>query len=858
MASNTPKLPIGPARPRTRQPTIGGVRLIYATRQRYLSAFFAKETDALQFGQVQNVEGDIPQFWLIAIRPNNGQFRDIQSTEGNARLYTQSVEWRVNYATYQRRDALERLSSWDDLVVVVQDGNGEWWLFGEETPVTLRFTMDSGTLGDASGSRYEVTCSTRSRFPSRSLTADFVHTYICNQVFVNTSGLTVGTLSELDIQFANTADEQEASCNTNSATDCTGGGGGGGGDCCQWIVGAGVPSNFIGSDNDLYLDTDTGDIYQKQSGAWVLVGNIEGPAGPAGSLDARTYPLWLTDADNAYSGTNNDFNDFNGNSGIIGTGGGTLVDADNEALFQVLRPYGIVIGDSIAKGTTNIGVSSRLQNAAAVLTYDPTHNDKPGQPAYQLANRLGLPMLNQAIGSQTSTQVWARWNRDVLGQTVAVGDGLPNTTIDWGATQANLRGKLPVIVYVHVGINDIFAGTPVATIQANLELMAQSAQTNKFKLLMANIGPHFSATTTQEANMKAVNAWLKDYLEPTYSEWVQVIDYAGWATLFVDNPDLRQKGQTPAFPLANGSFPAFFADAVHPNEAGYAAYADYIAGECRFKTRIASYAFDMYASLGGAPDYSYIDVADFGGLSLVRDTVNNGRFLYGEPDGVPQPSQPVLELKPLAYTLVQGTGAAAGFSGGWATIDARIWKSQETDEVDQLGQYVNSGEGTTTALVTSLTSGFLQSHNRIMGQPVRVHQTARYENITIDVNVGVAGQSMEWAFCEVSPATGKPFKILATGTVDLAVAAIKTLTLNLDLSSKKLYAFVHTATAGASTVQIRILGAAARWALAANPSSYTAPYTCWDATYAAGLIPNPLPTFSYSGLNQYVLHLNRL
>jgi len=36
----------------------------------------------------------------------------------------------------------------------------------------------------------------------------------------------------------------------------------------------------IGVDGDYYLDIDSGDVYQKQTGAWVLIENIMGPAGP--------------------------------------------------------------------------------------------------------------------------------------------------------------------------------------------------------------------------------------------------------------------------------------------------------------------------------------------------------------------------------------------------------------------------------------------------------------------------------------------------------------------------------------------------------------------------------------------------
>jgi hypothetical protein len=36
-----------------------------------------------------------------------------------------------------------------------------------------------------------------------------------------------------------------------------------------WLTGAGPPSEDAGIDDQLYLDTDTGDVYKKGSGTWL-------------------------------------------------------------------------------------------------------------------------------------------------------------------------------------------------------------------------------------------------------------------------------------------------------------------------------------------------------------------------------------------------------------------------------------------------------------------------------------------------------------------------------------------------------------------------------------------------------------
>ena len=56
-----------------------------------------------------------------------------------------------------------------------------------------------------------------------------------------------------------------------------------------WHVGAGAPNSEIGVDGDLYLDTQTGDVYVKVSGTWGRpVSNLKGPAGTVGPNSVGT------------------------------------------------------------------------------------------------------------------------------------------------------------------------------------------------------------------------------------------------------------------------------------------------------------------------------------------------------------------------------------------------------------------------------------------------------------------------------------------------------------------------------------------------------------------------------------------
>lgn len=50
-----------------------------------------------------------------------------------------------------------------------------------------------------------------------------------------------------------------------------------------WFTGVGVPGGGLGSDGDFYLDSASGDYYEKVGGVWVLEGNLRGPAGGGAS-----------------------------------------------------------------------------------------------------------------------------------------------------------------------------------------------------------------------------------------------------------------------------------------------------------------------------------------------------------------------------------------------------------------------------------------------------------------------------------------------------------------------------------------------------------------------------------------------
>lgn len=61
----------------------------------------------------------------------------------------------------------------------------------------------------------------------------------------------------------------------------------------QIITGVGAPSNLLGVDGDFYLNTANGNYYLKDSGVYVLKGNLTGPTGATGATGPAGPPTLL-------------------------------------------------------------------------------------------------------------------------------------------------------------------------------------------------------------------------------------------------------------------------------------------------------------------------------------------------------------------------------------------------------------------------------------------------------------------------------------------------------------------------------------------------------------------------------------
>jgi lysophospholipase L1-like esterase len=72
-----------------------------------------------------------------------------------------------------------------------------------------------------------------------------------------------------------------------------------------WRTGSGAPSNTLGVDGDLYLDTVTSNVWQRASGTYSIIDNIKGAAGAAGATGPRGLATRMLGAGTGfYQGTN--------------------------------------------------------------------------------------------------------------------------------------------------------------------------------------------------------------------------------------------------------------------------------------------------------------------------------------------------------------------------------------------------------------------------------------------------------------------------------------------------------------------------------------------------------------------------
>jgi hypothetical protein len=306
--------------------------------------------------------------------------------------------------------------------------------------------------------------------------------------------------------------------------------------------------------------------------------------------------------------------------------GGWLANGTSGDSVAISAPFWVLIGDSQAAGAqSNFG---RLQTSIGGV--DLTLADVPGQLSYTLARLTNMRFYNQGIGSQTSTQIWARWRRDVLAQTYNVGDGRPTKTLQ----------RIPYGVVVVVGINDFFGGAShVNAVKANLEAMALSARNNGIQCVFLNCPGDEICTLKQVKQIDSLNLYFAS--GALQGMGAAVIDYNAWWRDATYNDNVHGN--------------SYITDDIHPSPTGYDSLAVYIFNQAKLPV------------LDSVTFYTQISPLGFSGYSRPTGITIQGRpyTLSGESSTVPIVSQRFLHdsvwVKITASTNISGT-SYSGFS----------------------------------------------------------------------------------------------------------------------------------------------------------------------------------------------------
>jgi lysophospholipase L1-like esterase len=144
-------------------------------------------------------------------------------------------------------------------------------------------------------------------------------------------------------------------------------------------------------------------------------------------------------------------------------------------------------------------------------------------------------VLNRGVNGERTDQILARFDRDVIAHE-------------------------PRVVTILAGVNDIYQGRAIESVQAGLRAMFDRAARAAIPVVAGSIVPYNTATAEQNAKMRAVNAWIA-------AEAAR--DGPDGRLVFVDT---RAAAAAPGAPDTLAGSP----DGLHPDIEGYRRMADAI------------------------------------------------------------------------------------------------------------------------------------------------------------------------------------------------------------------------------------------------------------------------------------------
>jgi hypothetical protein len=187
----------------------------------------------------------------------------------------------------------------------------------------------------------------------------------------------------------------------------------------KWLSGTSAPAATLGKDGDYYLNTATGDVSAKSSGAWSVVTNIVGPTGAQGSKgdqgDQGIQGLTGATGATGSQGSKGDKGDIGdkGPKGDQGDAGATGL----QGLPGAQGPQGLRGHSPVSTSKSVVTIPSVGQTARMMM----------------VENRLAFSAGQQIRVCRTDSSIWFFFDAAVESYDTATGDCFLKTTFSKGA-----------------------------------------------------------------------------------------------------------------------------------------------------------------------------------------------------------------------------------------------------------------------------------------------------------------------------------------------------------------------------------------------------------------------------------------
>ena len=154
----------------------------------------------------------------------------------------------------------------------------------------------------------------------------------------------------------------------------------------------------------------------------------------------------------------------------------------------------VALGDSTTAGTP--GFKSPIEAPP-----DGAGNRESQYAFWLMQAHRDWRVLNRGVNGERSDQIRARFSSDVLAE-------------KRGQPPDSARGRPasdPFLTVIIAGVNDIYQGRAAESVERELQTMYDQARTAGIGVVAGSIIPYNTASPDQNARMRAVNAWIREY-----------------------------------------------------------------------------------------------------------------------------------------------------------------------------------------------------------------------------------------------------------------------------------------------------------------------------------------------------------